>query len=196
LSHLAIDIVLLPDETMTDLVIELNARLVEKFHSDIVLDKNGCLPHISLSMGCIDSEKFTTLSQSLEPLVEIAHRRLKSVGVTKSLNSAGVISSVQIERSAGLQSIHEKICDVAKSFFSFDVAESMLAGGRADASTLQWISSYFVKSGYENFSPHITIGFGDLDTCQLPADFAVSRLAICHLANHCTCAKILWSIEI
>jgi 2'-5' RNA ligase len=181
---------------MTDLVIGANARLVEKFHSDIVLDKNGCLPHISLAMGCVDSEKLPLLSQALEPLIENAPRRLKSLGITKSFNSAGVISSVSIERSAELQSLHEKICNIAKPFFTFDVAESMLAGGRADASTLEWIRSYSAKSAYKNFSPHITIGFGDLDVCKLSDDFTVSRFAICRLANHCTCVKVLWSIEI
>jgi hypothetical protein len=196
MPRIAVDIVLLPDQPMTDFVIAANARLIEKFDSPIVLAQNRCLPHISLAMGCIDSEKISSLSQVLEPLVKITPKRLKSARITELLSSAGVISSVQIERSAELQNLHEKICDAAKLFFTFDVIPEMLAGSRADASTLQWISSYFVNSAYENFSPHITIGFGDLGDCELPLDFSASRLAACHLADHCTCAKILWSVEI
>ena len=181
---------------MTDFVIAANARLVEKFHSEIMLAHNGCLPHISLAMGCIDSEKIPALSQILEPLVKIAPKRLKSERILKSPGSAGVISSVQIRRSAVLQNLHEKICDAVKSFFTFDVTQDMFVTGLAGRSALQWVKNYLVESAYENFSPHITIGFGDLGHCELPPDFAVSRLAVCHLADHCTCAKILSSAEI
>ena len=201
---------------MTDFVIAANERLVEKFHSEIVLAHNGCLPtasrfakplwtkkqnggglpHISLAMGCIDSEKISSLSQVLESLVKIAPKRLKSEKISKSLGSAGLISSVQIQRSAELQNLHEKICDAVKPFFTFDAAQDMFAAGRAGQSALQWVKNYLVESAYENFSPHITIGFGDLGHCELPPDFSVSRLAVCHLADHCTCAKILSSADI
>jgi hypothetical protein len=196
MPRIAVDVVLFPDQAMTDLVIAANERLVEKFHSEIVLAHNGCLPHISLAMGCIDSEKIPALSQTLEPLVKILPNRLKAARITKSPGSAGVISSVQIQRSAGLQTLHEKICDTVHPFFAFDVTQDMFAAGRAGRSALQWVKNYLVESAYENFSPHITIGFGDLGHCELPPDFAVSRLAVCHLADHCTCVKILWYVEI
>jgi hypothetical protein len=196
MPRIAVDIVLLPDQPMTDFLIVANARLVKKFDSTIVLAQNGCLPHISLAMGCLDSKKIPTLAQVLEPLVKTAPKRLKSVGISKTFSQSGVISSVQIERSAELQNLHEGICEVVKPFFTGVVSEDMFAQGRAGQSARRWVKNYLVESAYENFSPHITIGFGDLGARELPPDFAVSRLAVCHLADHCTCAKILWSVDI
>jgi hypothetical protein len=67
---------------------------------------------------------------------------------------------------------------------------------------LAWIKSYPEKSSFERFSPHITIGYGEINDYSFPPQgvlrtmkFAVSRLALCHLGNHCTCRRILASIE-
>jgi len=195
MPRIAVDFVLLPDQAMTDFVIAANARLVKKFQSEIVLAHNGCLPHISLAMGCIDSEKIPSLGLLLESLVKITPKHLRPVGITKSLSSAGVISSVLIERSADLQNLHEKICNTVKPFFTFDVTQDMFVQCRAGRPALLWVKNYLIESAYENFSPHITLGFGDLEDCRLPPDFAVSRLAVCRLADHCTCAKILWFVD-
>jgi hypothetical protein len=197
MPRIAVDIVLLPDQAMTDLVICANARLVKNFNSEIMLNKNGCLPHISLAMGCIDSETIPALAQVLESLEKITPKRLKSVGISKTLNQSNqVISSVQIERFAGLQNLHEKICLLVKPFFTGDISQDMFANGRAGRSALQWVKNYLVESAYENFYPHITVGVGDLGNYELPTDFSVSCLAVCHLADHCTCAKILWLAKI
>lgn len=197
MSGIAVDIVLLPEETMTDLAIAANTELVKKYRSRIILNRKDCLPHISLSMGCIDSRGVTSIGELLLPMVEIIPKRLRPVGIGKSTNFSGeVVSVFKVERSEQLQKLHEKICDTVKPFFAWDVTEDMIAGGHANASTLGWIENYYVKSAYSNFSPHITVGYGDLADRPLPRDFAVSHLAICHLGDHCTCAKTLWSAEI
>jgi len=197
ISGIAVDVVLLPERTMTDYAVGCNAELVAKFGSRIVLNAENCLPHISLAMGCINREDIARIGELLEPLVVTAPKFLKLVGIQKSVNFSGeIVSVLQVERSDRLQKFHEKICEVVKPLFAYDVTKEMVAGGRASASTLQWIRDYPVKSSYANFSPHITIGYGDLAERVLPAYFAVSHLALCHLGNHCACAKALWSAGI
>jgi hypothetical protein len=61
--------------------------------------------------------------------------------------------------------------------------------------TLFWINGYFKNSSFENFKPHITTGFGKIDSVVLPIYFNASKLAICHLGNFCTCRKILAFVE-
>jgi 2'-5' RNA ligase len=130
-------------------------------------------------------------------LATITPRWLKLVDIQKTTSFSGeIVSVLRVERSNQLQNLHEKVCDAVNPFFTYDVTEEMTAGGQAGQSTLQWIKNYPVKSSHSNFSPHITIGYGDLPDRELPADFAVSRLAMFHLGNHCTCAKILWSAGI
>ena len=194
---IAIDVVLLPDKAMTDLATEANTELVKKYKSEIVLNRNNCLPHISLAMGCINDGNIESTGELLRPMIEIAPGQLRTAGIGKSINLSGkIMSFIKIERSGELQKYHENICDTVKPFFAWDVTEDMIAGGYASESSLEWISNYFDKSAYDSFSPHITIGYGEMGNIILPENFAVSQLAICHLGNHCTCAKVLWSAEI
>lgn len=197
MSVIAVDVVLLPEEVMTDLAIAANTELVKKSGSKIVLNRKDCLPHISLSMGCIDSRDVARIGELLLLMVKITPKRLRPAGIGKSTNFSGeVVSVFKVVRSEQVQKLHEEICDTVRPLFNRDVIEDMIAGGQASASTLGWIENYFVKSAYSNFSPHITVGYGDLPDRPLPCDFAVSHIAICHLGNHCTCTKVLWSVEI
>jgi len=165
--------------------------------SEIVLDKNDCIPHISLAMGCVNRGDIARISGLLQPLAASAPKNLRMVGIQKSTSFSGeIVSVLQVERATPLQKLHEEICEMVRPFFAYDAVENMVAGGRAGQTTLQWIKDYPAKSSYDSFSPHITVGYGDLPDRVLPVDFAVSRLAICHLGNHCTCAKVLWSMEI
>ena len=205
MSRIAVDIVLLPEQAMTDLAIAANGELVKNSGSEIMLNKKDCLPHISLAMGCIDRRDVARVGEMLRPIAVIAPKRLKVVDIIKSTNFSGeTVSVFQVKRSEQLQKLHEEICDIVRPFFNWDVTDDMISGGhalrpgsgQASASTLGWIENYFVKSAYSNYSPHITIGYGDLPDRPLPCDFAVSHMAICHLGNHCTCTKVLWSVEI
>jgi hypothetical protein len=59
-------------------------------------------------------------------------------------------------------------------------------------STLEWIRTYPQKSSYENFRPHITLGYGQVPPgLSFPIPFTAARLALCHLGNHCTCREML-----
>jgi hypothetical protein len=60
-------------------------------------------------------------------------------------------------------------------------------------STLLWIKNYREKVSFENFFPHITIGYGQIESRVPQIIFAPSELALCHLGNHCTCRKVLVS---
>ena len=67
MAKIAIDVVLLPSEAMTNKAIEANRRLLDK---RIVLDKEGCLPHISLAMGCIEEDEIGEIEGILCEIAE------------------------------------------------------------------------------------------------------------------------------
>jgi hypothetical protein len=84
-----------------------------------------------------------------------------------------------------------------KPYFSYNVtAEMVLSPPIAGESTLLWIKNYPEKSAFENFFPHITIGYGQINNLSFAAEFTASKLALCHLGNHCTCRKILAAIQL
>ena len=199
MSTKAVDVVLLPDEMMTGKAIEINAELVKKFGAEIVLNKVNCLPHISLAMGCIEEKDIPSVEKVLGAIPgETAPGHLKVLGIRSSGNAKGeTVSVLEVEKTTQLQSLHENVMEKLASYLSSEVTADMIYGSEAVAeSTLMWIENYRQNSSFENFFPHITIGYGQTQYQIQPETFAASKLALCHLGNHCTCRKILVSIEL
>jgi len=199
MSRIAVDVVLLPDEAMTDKAIEINAGLVKKIGDKIVLNKENCLPHISLAMGCLEETDIASVEKVLGEIAqETSLPDLKVLGIRTSGNSKGeAVSVFELEKTTQLQSLHEKVMDRLTQYFSSDVTESMIYGEEEVAeSTLLWIKNYRQKSSFEKLFPHITIGYGQIENQVLPETFVASQLALCHLGGHCTCRKILVSIKL
>ena len=191
---MAVDVVLLPSEQMTNKAIEANRGLLTQFAGQIILDKENCLPHISLAMGCIDKRDIACIEKILQTIAEkYPPGRLSVIGVNTATNSIGEkVSSFELKKTPKLQSLHEEVMRRTAPYFSYDVtAEMVLSPPMAGKSTLLWIKNYPEKSAFENFFPHITIGYGQTDDFSFPAKFTASKLALCHLGNHCTCSKLL-----
>lgn len=199
MSRIAVDVVLLPDEAMTDRAIEINAELVKQFGDKIVLNKDNCLPHISLAMGCVEERDIPFIEKVLSEIAKEAPvGNLKVVDIRASGNSKGEkVSVFEVEKTSQLQSLHEKVMEKLAPYLSSDVTEDMIYGDeQVTVSTLLWIENYCQKASFENFFPHITIGYGQIENQTLPITFNASELALCHLGNHCTCREVLVSIKL
>ncbi len=199
MSKKAVDVVLLPDEAMTDKAIEANAELVKKFGRKIVLNKKNCLPHISLAMGCIDEGDIAAVDKILQLIAkESALGDLTVLGVQVSENSAGEkVSAFEVGGTKELQSLHETIMERLEPYLGRDVTAEEISDEEVAETTLLWIKNYLEKSSFAKFFPHITIGYGELSSPPaFPIKFAASKLALCHLGNHCTCRRVLASVEL
>jgi 2'-5' RNA ligase len=199
MAEIAVDAVLLPSEEMVDKAIAANKELQKQCADKIILDKESCLPHISLAMGCIDERDIADIEKVLQTIAkQNSLGRLSAIGIHTSENSAGEqVSVIQIERTEALQSLHEEVLRRLEPYFNYDVTVDMvLSPPMAGESTLAWIKDYPEKSSFEKYFPHITIGYGEINDYSFPIEFAVSKLALCHLGNHCTCRKILASAEL
>jgi 2'-5' RNA ligase len=199
MSRIAVDLVLLPDREMTQRAMRINKDLVERFGSEIVLGDTTCLPHISLAMGCIDADRLGPVRELMERLSRDIHLgMLAAAGIVVSVNSRGEYTSmIEIENSAGLQSLHEKVMREVEPLVSHDVNEAMIADDAVAESTLEWIRDYARTAAFARFSPHITLGYGKAKSDEpFPTGFGASQLALCHLGNHCTCRRILVSVDL
>jgi 2'-5' RNA ligase len=198
MAKIAADIVLLPSQEMTDRAIEANRGLLGQSAGKIVLNNGDCLPHISLAMGCIDEGDIAGIEKILQTIAQACSlEHLRVVGIRTEVNPAGEkVSAFQIERTETLQSLHEEIMRRLAPYLSYDVTPDMVFSGTADESTLLWIRNYPGNSSFKRFSPHITIGYGQVNDSSCPAKFTVSKLALCHLGNHCTCRKVLTSARL
>jgi 2'-5' RNA ligase len=198
MGKIAVDVVLLPSDEMMDKAIQANARLVEKFGSEIVLNKENCLPHVSLAMGCIDEQDISSIEKVLELIAKKSPlRNLTILGIRTSINARGeTVSVFEVEKTKEIQSLHEKVIKKVRPYFSYDVTSNMIYDKEAADTALLWIKNYPEKASYANFLPHITIGYGQIQDGPFPVEFIASRLALCHLGNHCTCGKLLASIPL
>lgn len=199
MSRVAVDAVLLPAEEVGAAAIGANRELLKQCPDRIVLGKESCLPHISLAMGCIDQRDVASIERVLQSIAEEhSPGHLISLGISVAANSVGEkVSVLELEKTASLQSLHEEIMRRLTPHFSYDVTAKMVFSPPAAAeSTLLWIRNYPKKSSFERFFPHITLGYGQLDNFPFPQRFTATRLALCHLGNHCTCRKILTSVEL
>ena len=198
MSKLAVDIVLLPDKPMTDKVLEMNAQLVENFESEIALGPDKYLPHISLCMGVLDEADQAYVTAALARIAaEHPQGTLRATNVVYGESESGkTVSLLEIENPPTLQKLPQRVVFEAGRFLDKDVTAEMVADQDVAETTLEWISRYRAKASFENFFPHITVGYGRLSVEARPMDFVASKLAMCHLGNHCTCKHVLFAEDI
>jgi 2'-5' RNA ligase len=199
MAKIAVDVVLLPSEEVTNRAIEANKGLLKRYADRIILDKEICLPHISLAMGCINELDITNIEKILKTIAEkYSPGLLNIIGINTGTNSLGEkVSAFEVKKTERLLSLHKEVMRRMKPYFSYDIkAEMVLWPPIACESTLLWIKNYPEKSAFENFFPHITIGYGQVDDFSFTAEFTASKLALCHLGNHCTCRKVLAAAEL
>ena len=111
MAEIAVDVVLLPSEEMADKAIAANKELLKQCADKIVLDKEICLPHISLAMGCIDERDIADIEKVLQAIAKQSSLgQLSVIGIHTETNSAGEqVSVLQIEKTEALQSLHEEV---------------------------------------------------------------------------------------
>lgn len=200
MSRIAVDVVLLPEEAMAERAIWINTQLVAGHGSGIVLDAQTCLPHVTLAMGCIERDAVETVGASVEAAAgEHPLDRLVVTGVVTSVNARGELASMfAIARTQPIQTLHEHVTETMQEYFTYDVRPQMIYGDEDVAeSTLAWIRTFREKSSFGAFFPHITLGYGPVtEPMTFPMEFKAARLALCHLGNHCTCRKVLASVDL
>ena len=192
MKRLAVDFVLLPPAPLMNEVISLNNRLC---NSNIILDRDKCFPHISLFMGCLTHDALVSAKFVLRTIAsQTKVMQLKIPGARTVGTEVGNVLALDIEPNKVLQSLHESIVHSLGDSLSTDAAKADVFGSSANDSTLGWINGFAKESSFDNFWPHITVGYlneGAKPENIEPHSFTASRLAICHLGNYCTCREIL-----
>ena len=192
-DKLAIDIVILPPDDVMDVAIQWNQGLHSPNTENIRLNKERSLPHISLAMGCLRADQLEQARAALKSISSSHHapelhvHRVKIVETTSNR-----VVSFDIADNPLLTRLHESVVDTFGSMMTQDATETELSDAPPiDVSAINWINQYIPHHCFENFWPHITIGFGETSDFFQPFSFQATRLAICHLGNYCTCTRIL-----
>jgi len=150
----AVDVVLLPTETMMDRVIEVNRKLLEKSDKKIVLNRKNCLPHIFLAMGCVDERDIAVIEKFLRTITKecpLGDLRVIDIQTTES-SAGGKVSVFKVEKTKELQLFHETVMGKLAPDISDDVCGDMIYTNAAvEGSTLLWIKNYWENQGSQIF---------------------------------------------
>lgn len=187
---MAISVVLLLPEDIMDRAITINRW----FSCDpIRLDKQDCLPHISLCMGTLESHCLPDVIWIVDRIVQRFRPLHLTIDKTDTRRSC-----FYIKEDDELQRLHEEIMLALSPYLSYDATVDMcLSPPIVVEKTASWINGYRRNRSFENFFPHITLGVSQILPDEvLDIDFVSSRLAISHLGNYCTCRKILHLVDI
>lgn len=192
-ARFAVDFVILPPDHVMDIAISLNKRVCKA--SYILLDKDKCFPHVSLLMGCLRVDQVKEAEIILKSITSQYKAMTLSLTHMRTVKtSVGDVITLDIDPHKNLQLLHESLVKSLAPLLSQDATEDDLFGNSHSASTLDWVNSFMRNSCFENFWPHITIGYAKENAGSEkiePFTFTASRLAICHLGDYCTCKKIL-----
>ena len=191
MGKIAIDVVLLPPMEISEKCVSMSCKLFEGTKNGIVvLDSKTCLPHISLAMGCVDEKDLGVVSEKIR---DVSSRFLPLDLKLEGINVHSDITDLAVEKIEGIQKLHEEIMNVVEPYLKEGSLEALYQNPLPSEKTINWVMNYKNNSSFENFHPHITIGYGELKDVDFPINFTADEIAICHLGRYCTCRNVLWS---
>ncbi len=198
---IAVDVVLLPPPEVAAAALTLNQKLIERYGDrSIVLDPFACLPHVSLAMRTIPRRSLPLLTAGFERLAgsSLPLDLCIEGAVAVTTDSGDVVSGINLEKSEPLLILHRSVMAQVNAVPAEQCSPRAIAAEKNEAIapfTCNYVNGYADHAAYDHYSPHITLGHGDvtaLDDISVPAMARFTTLAICHLGNHCTCREILW----
>lgn len=190
-NRLAIDVVLLPTDEVMDIAIDLN----KKFGPVFELNKNDCLPHITLFQFIVEKSNFEELKERLlkiasafEP-INLAGRTDVHAGAFLGVNQT---SDFKFDNKGSIRKLHFQIITNLQELVTFDARGEDFFDKNVRQRSLDWVKNFIENAAFEKYSPHITLGTKTPVNPPVDIEFNASRLAICHLGDYNTCREVLF----
>lgn len=189
---LALDVALLPPPDVRQRVIELNAALPVEGSQGLQLDDDH-RPHVTLTQAYIRAEELHAALDRVNAVLR--GMRPLTVEVTGTGHSGGTLS-MTIERTPRLVELHEKMMEVLRGYDRPGGTRAAFVDGDGRVADVLWVASYRLKSAFQDFTPHITLGHGHRAPEIEPFTFEAATVAACHLGRFCTCRRVLREWEL
>ncbi|MEX2168966.1 MAG: haloacid dehalogenase-like hydrolase [Pirellulales bacterium] len=201
----AIDVLLLPDETMVAHAKRDNARLRANYPEGFALDAEHH-PHITLLQRYVRTKDLASVYAAVERVLNRerpAGWELTATGYYYlDFNNMG-LAGIVIRPTPELRRLQQEIVDAVAPFTEPNgTAAAYVTTPQSpgvNEPTLEYVNHFVPQRNGKNFNPHVTIGVGQLDFVQkmkaVPFDdfkFKVAGAAVFHLGNFGTAAKELW----
>jgi 2'-5' RNA ligase len=190
MSKIAISIALLPPDDIMDMAISINKNYPD---DPIQLNKENCLPHISLCLGVVEEEQLPEIRNIITEITQDISPLSLTISQIRDYHS-----SLELLPDEKLQQLHEGIITRLEPYLSYNASTDMFFTPPAVVEkSLFRVQIYREKSSFASYYPHITLLAGTKLTNQdIQKNFIASRIAICQLGNYCTCRKILYTTDL
>ncbi len=202
----AIDILLLPDQTMVDAAQRDNARLRKDYPAGFALDATH-RPHVSLLQRYVRTQDLGAVYRAVEGVLNQerpAGWELEAIGYYYLDFNNTALAGIVIEPTPELRRLQQEVINAVAPFTRRNGTAAAYvttpAAPGVNLPTLDYVNTFVPKRSSNNFNPHVTIGVGQISFVQrmqatpFPRfQFKVAGAAVFHLGNFGTAAKELWA---
>ncbi len=199
---LAIGVVLLPPGPIMEMAISANRTLLAgNPGGGIRLDSENCLPHIPVAMLPARREDMREIIAKVDRIVRRCSPMTVTIdAVAKHRSSMGeTVSTFHILRAEILTLFHKIVMNALTPYAALPVGPPIFFE-EAPTASIDCFHRFQKTSAYERYSPHITLGFGNLPELlpgvDFPIRFEAAKAAICNLGSHCTCRRIIAGFDL
>ncbi len=194
----AIDIVLIPPGPVVDEAIRINQALIMgNSDGEIALSREGSIPHISVAMAAVRRDDLPAVTRAIERIVQHCTPMTLTIDAIehRSASNGDRVSAFHVLRPEIIQLFHKTVMNAVSRYAVSGATPEMFADERVEESSVDYLRRFPETSSFSRYSPHITLGFGEIEPLlpglDFPIRFEATRAAICRLGNHCTCREIL-----
>jgi 2'-5' RNA ligase len=161
---IAIDVLLLPDQTMIERAKAANARLRENYAQCYTLGP-AQVAHITLVQRYVRTKDLKAIEEAVANVLAKEDPRafeLTAIGYAFAPWAGVAITSIAIARTPELDRLHQNI---VKAVEPFAVAKASAAAfstskelPKVEADIIEYVAAFVPKSSGKNYHPHVTIG--------------------------------------
>lgn len=148
-----------------------------------------CIPHVTLWMGFVKNEQLPALNLGLEKIFRNVFIHTEVEQLTDFTNELGTSWSMSLQLNRSLYLLQNRIHHFFEPFR--EIGEKY---EDCNSITIDYINN-FVSKSLDNYSPHITIGFGDslaVNPTFLPV--FLKNPDMFEAGNYCTCVRRIQSV--
>lgn len=201
----AIDVLLLPDETMIEHAKAANARLRENYPQGFALDATHH-PHVSLLQRYVRTKDLEAVFGAVERVLDKerpAGWQLEAVGYYYLDFDGKGLAGIVVKPTPELRRLQQEVIDAVEPFtVPSGTSAAYVTTPEAptvNEPTLEYVKTFIPERNGKNFNPHVTVGVGELDFVKKMKaapfktfEFRVAGSAVYHLGNFGTAQKKLW----
>jgi hypothetical protein len=202
----AVDILLLPDQSMVDAAQSANARLRQNYPQGFALDATH-RPHISLAQRFVRTRDLPAVYAAVERVLE--RRRpigwiLEATGYFNVVFAHMPLAGIVVAPTPQMRQLQQEIVDAVAPYTRPTGTAAAFVTSSAkpgiNLSTIEYVDTFVPQQIGMKYRPHVTIGVGQkalvdkMKAAPFPTfTFKVAGAAVFQLGNFGTAAKELWA---